>query len=115
MQSQVLLAVVASALLWIPGAAFAEPASSLEQLVVEMADAPAEHAAVAKHFRAKAADLRGEASKHESMGRVYGGGKLGTRIKMRGHCDKLAELYAAQAAEYEELAKLHEAAASAAP
>ena len=80
MQPRIVLAVVASALLWSPGVGFAEPAPSLERLVVEMADSPAEHAAVAKHFRAKAEDARGEASKHESMGRVYGGGKLGSKF-----------------------------------
>ena len=80
-----------------------------------MADSPSEHSAVANHFRAKAAEARGEVSKHESMSRVYGGGKLNTRIQMRGHCNKLAEQYGATATEYEELAKLHDAAAAAAP
>jgi hypothetical protein len=114
MNSRILMTIVATALISIPMAALADSPASLEQLVVEMADSPAEHAAVANHFRAKAAEARGQASKHESMSRAYSGGKLNTRIQMRGHCDKLAEQYGAMAAEYEELAKLHDAAAGAA-
>jgi hypothetical protein len=105
--------IVLAGLCGFAGAAFADDANSLEGLVVEMADAPAEHAAVARFFRAKAEDARKEMRLHQGMGRSYGGGKLGTRIELKSHCDKLAEQYAAVAAEYEELAKLHEAQATA--
>lgn len=115
MNSRILMTIVASALISIPVIAQADSPPSLEQLVIEMADSPSEHSAVANHFRAKAAEARGEVRKHESMSRVYGGGKLNTRIQMRGHCNKLAEQYGATATEYEELAKLHDAAAVAAP
>ena len=96
-----------------PAAVLADEPQSLEELVVGMADTPADHAAVARHFRAEAEDSRAAARRHESMARVYGGGKLNTRIQMRGHCDKLAEQYTAIAAEYEELAKLHDQLAAA--
>ncbi len=82
---------------------------SLEQLVVEMAHTPADHAALAAHFRAKAADARAEAKRHEGMGRAYSGGKMMDRERMKRHCKKIADDSNAIAAEYDELAKLHDA------
>jgi hypothetical protein len=49
------------------------------------------------------------------MGRAYGGGKLGTRAQLKGHCSRLVDPYNAAAVEYEELAKLHDQLASGAP
>ena len=83
--------------------------ASLEQLVIEMADTPAEHAAVAKHYRALAAQARSEAARHDSMGRAYAGRKLAESQKMKQHCAKLAAENNAMAAEYDALAALHEA------
>ena len=96
-----------------PGLAAAEEAHSLEQLVIETAKTPAEHTALAKHFRAKAEEARAEARRHESMGKSYGLGpvKLTQVAQMQGHCKKLTELNGAMATEYEGLAKGHEAAA----
>lgn len=107
--------VVLSVFLAFPFGAAADEAPSLEALVVEMADSPAEHASVARHFREKADEARTQARRHESMGRAYGGGKMGTRTALRGHCNRLVEQYQAMAAEYDELAKLHDQVANAAP
>jgi hypothetical protein len=112
MLKRVATLVLLSGLVGMPAGVFAEEAPSLEALVVEMADSPAEHAAVAEHFRAKAGEARAQARRHESMGRAYGGGKLGTRAQLTDHCKRLAEQFDAAAGEYEELAALHDRLAS---
>ena len=88
-----------------------EEGHSLEQLVVESADSPADHAALANHYRAKAAAARAEAKRHEGMARAYTGGKFMERSRMQSHCKKIAANENAIAAEYDELAKLHDAEA----
>lgn len=113
MANRLAILIVLAGLCGFAGAAFADDTDSLEELVVEMADTPAEHAALARFFRTKAEDARKEMRLHEGMGRSYGGGKLGTRIELKGHCDRMAKQYGAVAAEYEELAKLHDAQAAA--
>jgi hypothetical protein len=115
MRAWILAASLIAGLVLMPGASFADEPKSLEELVVEMADTPADHAAVAAHFRAKAANARAAAQRHKSMAKAYGGGKLSTRIQMRGHCDRLADENEAIAVEYEALAKLHEELAKPAP
>jgi len=101
--------LLAAALALSPAAVIADEGShSLEALVVQMADTPAEHAALAEHFRAKAEAARKEAKRHEGMARSYGAGKLNTRIEMSAHCKRLAASNNAAADEYEALAKLHE-------
>lgn len=111
MHSRIATAFLFGALALVPGFASAEDAStSLEQLVVEMAHTPAEHAAIAGHYRAKASEAREAAARHQAMGRAYGSGKLGTR-GASVHCKKLAEQNTAMAADFEELAKLHDAEA----
>jgi hypothetical protein len=115
MRAWILTASLLAGLVLVPGALVADEQKSLEQLVVEMADTPADHAAVAAHFRAKAADARAAAQRHKSMARAYGGGKLNTRLQMRGHCDRLSEENEAIAVEYEALAKLHDELAKPAP
>jgi len=110
MHTRIAVITLAAALALSPALTLADEGShSLEQLVVEMADTPADHAALAGHYRAKAAAARAESAKHESMGRTYSGGKFFQRTAMQAHCKKIAEENAAVAAEYEELAKLHEA------
>lgn len=81
---------------------------SLEQVVVEMAETPKQHAALADHYEAKAEKARDEMRRHERMGRSYRVGKATSKAKMRGHCKKLSETYASLADDYEALAKLHE-------
>jgi hypothetical protein len=72
-------------------------------------------AALAKHYRAKAADARSEASAHDAMGKAYASGKLADKAKMQEHCAKLSAQYTALAGQYEDLAKLEEAEAKKAP
>jgi hypothetical protein len=89
----------------------AENDASLEQLIVNMAHTPADHAALANYYRGKAADERAEAKTHQSMSRSYGGGKMAQREKMQEHCKRISEQNTAMAAEYEALANLHDEAA----
>ena len=104
-------ALLTGALLLQPGLAAAAESHSLEQLVIEMADTPADHAALAKHYQAKAADARAAAVEHEAMAKSYSAGKLTERVQMQDHCKKLAAQYTALATQYDDLAKLEEAAA----
>jgi hypothetical protein len=101
--------LLTAVLAFAPAAVLADEGShSLEDLVVRMADTPSDHAALAEHFRAKAAAARKTARRHESMARTYGAGKLTERAQMGSHCKKLAASSNAAADEYEALAKLHE-------
>ena len=106
--SRIAVALFLGALALSPGLAAAKEGHSLEQLVVEMAHTPADHAALATHYRAKAAAEQAEAKRHESMARTYTGGKFFERSGMQAHCKKIAASHAAIAAEYEALAKLHD-------
>lgn len=96
-----------------PAMAAADEDHAIEHLVIETANTPAQHTALAKHYRAKAEDARAEARSHEEMAKVYGlGPHKGTEVgQMQRHCKKLSELSNATAAEYDALAKEHEAAA----
>lgn len=109
MHGRMSVTLLLGALAFSPGLAAAQETShSLEQLVVESADSPADHTALAKHYRAKAAAARADAREHESMGRVYSGGKFFERSSMQAHCKKIAAENTAVAVEYEALATLHE-------
>jgi hypothetical protein len=109
MHSRMAVVLLFGSLALSPGVTAAdEGAHSLEQLVVEMAHTPADHAALAQHYRAKAAAARAEAKQHESMGRTYSGGKFFQRSSMQAHCKKIAAENTSLAAEYEGLAKLHD-------
>lgn len=97
-----------------PGTVFAEspPAdATLEALLVEMADTPEEHQAVARYYRARASSAREMADHHRSMSRHYSGVKLAQRRRMQEHCDKIASAYEKLGQEYEKLAESHEAEA----
>lgn len=118
MRSKFGLAFLLGALVLSPGLALADDGGhaghaghSLEQLVVEMAHTPADHAALAAHYRSKAAEATAEASSHEKMARSYGMQKHGAKDQMQQHCTKIAASSRAIAAEYDSLAKLHEAEA----
>lgn len=89
-----------------PGAA-SDDARSLEQMAIESAHSPGDHAAIAVHYRAKAEKARAEKAHHASMRRIYAGGKQGNRAG-GFHCKRLAARFGSIAAEYDELAKLHE-------
>lgn len=111
MRSKIGLVILLGALVASPTLTFAaDQGHSLEQLVIETADSPADHASLAKHYRAKAAEARAEASRHESMARsYYMGQKRGARDQMGSHCKKIAANATSSAAEYDALADLHEA------
>ena len=114
MRNRIAGALLVGALALSPGFAFAEESGvSIEQLLVDMADTPADHAALAKYFRGKAADERAAAGRHQAMGRSYGGSKMVQRQQMEDHCKKISEQNTAMAAEYEALAKIHEEASKA--
>ena len=104
-------ALLLGAVLLSPGLAAGQEAHSLEQIVVEMAKTPADHAALAAHYRAQAEEARADMRRHESMGRAYMRGSK-QRTGASSHCKRLAERYGAMAGEYDELAKLHEEEAS---
>jgi hypothetical protein len=96
----------------IPGAVFAQHGNhSLEQVLVESADTAAEHNALAAHYRAKAADARAEAQRHEKMGHSYLQGKATEHMQMQRHCKNIAQNLNKQAEDYDALAKLQEAEA----
>ena len=109
--SRIAICALSSVLVLAPVTARADESHSLEQLVVEMAKTPADHAALAKHYRAKAADALSEAASHDAMAKSYAAGKLAEKAKMQEHCAKLSEQYKALAAQYEDLAKLEDTAA----
>lgn len=116
MRNGIAAALVLGSLALSPAIAFAgDEGHSLEQLVVEMAHTPADHAALAKHYRAKAAAARANAARHESMARAYTAGKLMERERMKNHCKKISDDEKAIAAEYDELAKLHDEEANKKP
>ena len=81
----------------------------LEVVVDPYAHTPADHAALAAHYRGKAAEARAEASNHEKMAQAYGLQKTGAKDPMKQHCMKIAANSKSTAAEYDSLAQLHEA------
>jgi hypothetical protein len=81
----------------------------LGQSMIESASTPAQHEALAKHFRARAEAARHEAARHRAMGQSYAGGRMSRSPRPpTTHCTKLAESFDAQAAEYDALAAAHE-------
>jgi len=81
----------------------------LLQVLVDSASTPAQHQALARYFRAKAADAKALADLHTSMSRSYSG-KPGELRNMNKHCDQIVKLNQDLAAQYESLAKAEEAA-----
>lgn len=107
MKTMRFLPALLAALLAVPAMALAQD-HDVEQLVIEMANTPDEHRAVARHYRAKASEAREEARRHESMGRTYAAQRSAQPQQGRQHCERLAQNFEGIATEYEELAKLHE-------
>jgi len=81
--------------------------ASLEQVLIETASTPEQHAALASYYDAKAADARKDAEYHRAMGKAYGGVKASQLAAMKEHCEKLAALYEQQAKDYEMMATAH--------
>ncbi len=84
----------------------------LEEVLAASADTPAEHKALAVHYRAKAEQARGEAATHRSMAKNYAGTlKPTVATKQKQHCQQLVDLNEQSAKLYDEMAAAHEAAA----
>jgi hypothetical protein len=89
------------------------PLAELEQMLIESADTPKEHAALAQYFAKRAGQMREEAGRHRRMGRTYGGQEsIIRRLELKAHCDELATLDEAMAEQYDALAALHSAEAT---
>lgn len=89
--------------------AFAD--DSLEQVLVESASTPKDHAALAHYYEGKAAHARKEAESHRKMAKTYTGVKAAQAAEMKEHCDKLAAAAENEAKEYDGLAAAHKAMA----
>lgn len=87
----------------------ADEGQPLEGLVIEMVDTPAERAALATYYRAKATAARAEASQHASLARGYSLQKRGALDRMVNHCKNIAANRTAAANQYDWLAELPEA------
>lgn len=84
--------------------------TSIEKLIAEMANTPAQHQALAQYYRDKAEAGKKDLAEHKSMRQAYmGHAKSPVNAQsMRMHCDKLVSLSEAEIKEYEDLAALHE-------
>jgi hypothetical protein len=92
--------------------ALAAEDADLEEALVETASTPAQHEALAAHFKKRADAARREATRHRAMGKHYAGGRMARSPQPPStHCTKLADMYDAQATEYDALAAAHEAEA----
>jgi hypothetical protein len=101
------LSVTALATLAVPAAA-ADAVSDLEQLMIESADTPEAHAALADYFKKKADGMRAEAERHRRMGKSYGGqDRIARASELKSHCDELARLNENIAEQYDGLSALH--------
>ena len=99
-----------------PGLAAAEETHSLEQVLVENADTPAEHQALANHFRERAKGARAEAKEHERMANTYmpsgqskmSWGTVQARQKMADHCKQISQQNESIAKGFDALAASHD-------
>ena len=76
---------------------------SLEQVMIESATTPEQHAALANYYAEKAAEARKSAEYHRTMAMAYGGSKIEVVAGMKQHCLNIASLYNEQAKEYDKL------------
>jgi hypothetical protein len=115
MRRTIAMLAVGCLLAMAPAAGWAQAAgggsADLLQVMVDSATTPAQHQALARHFRAKAADAKALADAHQAMSRSYSG-KPGELRNMNKHCDQIVKLNQDLAAQYESLAKAEEAAAA---
>ncbi len=101
------LAATAAALAFLPvlPAALARAEDDPEMRMVESAKSPADHAALADHYRAEARKARARQEHHRLMAQVYRGKQLtGNGV----HCRRLAKKFGEIADEFEGLASSHE-------
>lgn len=83
-----------------------------EAKMIENAKTPADHAALAAHYRERTSKARADQAHHQLMSQAYSG-KQGTAAG-RVHCRRLAKKNGEMAEEYDALAKLHDEAAKSA-
>lgn len=83
-------------------------APTLELFVIEMAQTPAQHTALAQYYRGKAADARSEQSRHEQMAKGYGAKRVTQQMRMKEHCQAIVKDLADMAKTYDEMATEHE-------
>jgi hypothetical protein len=81
------------------------------EVLIESANTPAQHQALADYYKGKAAEAKKEAEMHRSMAKTYSGQKYVIAMAQMDHCNKLASLLDSEAAEYEQLATAHAGAA----
>lgn len=117
-KSTLFSAIVLSAALMSPALVIAETGSaSIETLISEMAEKPAQHQAIANYFKEKIAESRKELAVHKKMRKAYEVGHPNNRSMsgMRKHCDKLIKNTESNIKAYEALVAEHEAVASKKP
>lgn len=115
MRSQIAIAIALGAFALSGSPSFAgENFPSLELFVIESAETPAQHTALANYYRASAAEARAEEARHNQMGKAYGPGRFSEKQRMKAHCDEIARNFAASAKAFDEMAAAHDKAAAAA-
>jgi hypothetical protein len=85
--------------------------------MIQAAKTPADHKAIADHYKAEAADALAKASEHEEMAAIYKKTGFGTAKTPNApgtveHCNNLAKSYKAMAEDLTALAKEHDAMAA---
>ncbi len=91
-------------------AAFAaDGGHSVVDALIESASTPAQHKALADHYRDAAEEARKQAANHERMATRYGTTKNGANQKP--HCEKIASDLTDMATQYDALAKAEDALA----
>lgn len=116
MTTRIAAACLLAVLAFAPGLAAAQGTHSLEQVMVENANTPAEHASLASHFRSRAEGARAEAKEHDRMANTYmpsgqpkmSWGTVQARQKMAEHCKRISQQNNAIADDFEALAKAHD-------
>ena len=109
MISRIAAALLFGALALSPGLTLAADDGSSLATAIQAAKTPAEHAALAQDYSAKAEEARAQAARHEKMGSMY----LPQKGSMGNHCKNIASKYEAIAADYDALAKGEEEAVKA--
>jgi hypothetical protein len=105
--SRIQAVLVSLALTAAPLVALAADSPSLEQVLIDSASTPQQHAALAHYYEDKAGEARKQAEHHRAMGKAYGGGKMSQMAAMKDHCDKLAKLSDDEAKAFDEMARAH--------
>ena len=109
MMTKIAAALLFGALALSPGLSLAADDSSSLETAVQTAKTPAQHAALAQEYQAKAAEARAKAETHKRMGGMY----LANKNAMANHCQNISKKYAGIADDYDALAKGEEDAAKA--